>query len=95
MKGDFNYYESIGPKLDSGRYWCSKCQKGSDAGLDGYCIDCKTKGRDVVLFVVEEICEVFVHPDLAKVIKQETIPSDSLEISKDVPKVSKTKKKKA
>ena len=54
--------DSRGKILDSGRYWCIRCQHGSDANSEGYCVDCAGKGRyvrlkDNVKVTIEDIPE--------------------------------------
>ena len=83
MKGDYNYFESISPRLDTGRYWCTKCQHGSDANEEGYCVECKTVNRDVLLVKIEKEEK-----------KEDTISDNVITTSVEVPKVVKKKKSK-
>jgi hypothetical protein len=87
MKGDYNYFESISPRLDTGRYWCIKCQHGADANEEGYCVECKTVNRDVLLVKIEKEEE--------KAEKEVVTISDNvITTSVEVPKVVKKKKSK-
>jgi hypothetical protein len=83
MKGDYNYFESISPRLDTGRYWCNKCQHGSDANEEGYCVECKMVNRDVLLVKIEKEEK-----------KEDTISDNVITVSDEKPKAVKKKKSK-
>ncbi len=96
MEEQSEIIDSIYDKLDSGRYWCIKCQRGVEADEKGYCVVCKPKRRTTLLYKpVVDTKKVEEKVDKTPIHEIEKTTLQELEVAvMDKPVVKKKKKTK-
>jgi len=90
LKDEPKYFESIGKRLESGRYWCTTCQTGCDATEDGRCLNCIGRGRTTILFIKSVTEPKENNKDVTSV--TDVVKEEVKEVVKKVSKVSMKKK---